>query len=101
MWAGPIHDPGFVGEVLEHLEESKDKYGTADRMKGMMTVAKEVCTRAYTFLCYQKTSSTTLQELASPFYFTPSKVAGSFHCLSPSLDQAAFGFLYLYVWWMY
>lgn len=42
MWSGPLHDPEFVGKVLEHLEENKDKYGTAIRMKGMLTVAKEV-----------------------------------------------------------
>lgn len=42
MWSGPIHDPEFVGGVLAHLEENPDKYGTAPRMKGMMTVAKEV-----------------------------------------------------------
>jgi tRNA (guanine26-N2/guanine27-N2)-dimethyltransferase len=42
MWNGPIHDPQFVGQILEHLEDSEDKYGTATRMKGMLTVAKEV-----------------------------------------------------------
>jgi hypothetical protein len=42
MWNGPIHDPRFVGQILEHLEDSEDKYGTATRMKGMLTVAKEV-----------------------------------------------------------
>jgi tRNA (guanine26-N2/guanine27-N2)-dimethyltransferase len=42
MWNGPIHDPHFVGQILEHLEESEDKYGTSTRMKGMLTVAKEV-----------------------------------------------------------
>ncbi|KAF7976714.1 hypothetical protein HWV62_5885 [Athelia sp. TMB] len=74
MWSGPIHDPAFVGEVLEHLENNQDKYATAQRMKGMMTVAKE--------------------ELDSPFYFTPSKIAGSFHCNSPSLDETASALLH-------
>jgi hypothetical protein len=42
MWNGAIHKPEFVGKVLKHLEENEDKYGTAARMKGMLTVAKEV-----------------------------------------------------------
>jgi tRNA (guanine26-N2/guanine27-N2)-dimethyltransferase len=42
MWSGPIHDGGFVAAVLDHLENNQDKYGTSPRMKGMMTVAKEV-----------------------------------------------------------
>ena len=42
MWNGPIHDSQFVGRILEHLESNEDKYGTSTRMKGMLTVAKEV-----------------------------------------------------------
>jgi tRNA (guanine26-N2/guanine27-N2)-dimethyltransferase len=42
MWNGQIHDPQFVGQILEHLESNEDKYGTSTRMKGMLTVAKEV-----------------------------------------------------------
>lgn len=42
MWSGPIHDSEFVGQVLDHLEGNEDKYGTSTRMKGMLTVAKEV-----------------------------------------------------------
>ena len=42
MWSGPLHDSDFIGKVLEHLESSKDRYGTAVRMKGMLTVAQEV-----------------------------------------------------------
>lgn len=43
MWNGPIQDPEFVGKVLQHVESNEDKYGTVARMKGMLTVAKEVC----------------------------------------------------------
>lgn len=42
MWSGPLHDTEFVTQVLRHLEGNMDKYGTAVRMKGMLTVAKEV-----------------------------------------------------------
>ena len=42
MWSGPIHNPDFVGNVLEHVNERPSNYGTAMRMKGMLTLAKEV-----------------------------------------------------------
>jgi tRNA (guanine26-N2/guanine27-N2)-dimethyltransferase len=42
MWSGPLHDALFTSKVLEHLEANQDKYGTATRMKGMLTVAQEV-----------------------------------------------------------
>lgn len=45
MWSGRLHDPDFVGKVLAHIEENKSHYGTSSRMKGMLTVAKEVANR--------------------------------------------------------
>ena len=42
MWSGPIHNNGFISKVLEHLESNQSKYSTSVRMKGMLTVAKEV-----------------------------------------------------------
>ena len=42
MWSGPIHDAEFIGKVLDHLEGNEANYGTLARMKGMLTVAKEV-----------------------------------------------------------
>lgn len=42
MWSGPLHNDSFILKVLEHLESNQGKYGTAVRMKGMLTVAKEV-----------------------------------------------------------
>ncbi|KAF8350673.1 N2 N2-dimethylguanosine tRNA methyltransferase [Amanita rubescens] len=69
MWSAPIHDASFIEKVLEHLEAHQNNYGTAVRMKGMLTVAKE--------------------ELPNPFYFTTSRVASLFHCRTPSLDDIA------------
>ncbi|KAJ7632658.1 N2 N2-dimethylguanosine tRNA methyltransferase [Roridomyces roridus] len=75
MWSGPIHDPAFVGKVLEHLETNDKLYGTASRMKGMLTVAKE--------------------ELPdSPFYFTATRVANFFHCVTPSFAEVASALLH-------
>jgi tRNA G26 N,N-dimethylase Trm1 len=42
MWSGVIHDSDFVTRVLDHIENTQKKYGTSPRMKGMLTVAKEV-----------------------------------------------------------
>ncbi len=42
MWSGPIHDVEFVSKVLEHVDVNSANYGTSTRMKGMLTVAKEV-----------------------------------------------------------
>ncbi|KAL5532740.1 TRM1 [Sanghuangporus sanghuang] len=74
MWSGPIHDPSFVEKVLAHVETNPGNYGTSTRMKGMLTVAKE--------------------ELDTPFYFTPSRVAGIFHSVSPSLEEMSNGLLH-------
>ncbi|KAH9901013.1 N2,N2-dimethylguanosine tRNA methyltransferase [Cubamyces lactineus] len=74
MWSGPIHNKDFVSSVLNHVEANEDKYGTSARMKGMLTVAKE--------------------ELDTPFYFTPSKIASHFHSVCPSLDETASALLH-------
>ncbi|KAK2466885.1 hypothetical protein APHAL10511_001143 [Amanita phalloides] len=69
MWSAPIHDSKFVERILEHLETNQKSYGTAVRMKGMLTIAKE--------------------ELPNPFYFTTSRMASLFHSRTPSLDDIA------------
>ncbi|KAF9052841.1 N2,N2-dimethylguanosine tRNA methyltransferase-domain-containing protein [Panaeolus papilionaceus] len=69
MWSGSLHDKDFVGKVLQHVKDNESSYGTAGRMQGMLTLAKE--------------------ELDEKFYFTPSKVASFFHCTTPSLDDVA------------
>ncbi|CAE6433487.1 unnamed protein product [Rhizoctonia solani] len=74
MWSGPIHDKTFVGEVLKHVEENPGKYGTEQRMRGMLTVANE--------------------ELDVPFYFTPSRLSSFFRCNSPPLDSIASALLH-------
>ncbi|KAJ3989363.1 N2 N2-dimethylguanosine tRNA methyltransferase [Lentinula detonsa] len=74
MWSGPIHDTDFVSRVLQHTEANKDHYGTAARMQGMLTVAKE--------------------ELHTTFYFTPTKIAGFFHCQTPSLEETTSALLH-------
>ncbi|KAH8116969.1 N2,N2-dimethylguanosine tRNA methyltransferase, partial [Phellopilus nigrolimitatus] len=69
MWSGPIHDKDFAAEAIAHVEANEGMYGTSARMKGMLTVAKE--------------------ELDTPFYFSPTRMAGFFHCTSPSLEDTS------------
>ncbi|KAJ7172448.1 N2,N2-dimethylguanosine tRNA methyltransferase [Mycena filopes] len=75
MWSAPIHNSEFIGKVLEHLGTNETQYGTASRMRGMLTVTKE--------------------ELPNtPFYFTPTKVAKFFHCTTPSFADVASALLH-------
>ncbi|KDQ12338.1 hypothetical protein BOTBODRAFT_34632 [Botryobasidium botryosum FD-172 SS1] len=74
MWSGPLHSKEFAVKLLEHIEKDPKKYGTSPRMKGMVTVASE--------------------ELETPFYFTPTKIASFFHCQSPPLEEIASALLH-------
>ena len=42
MWNGPIHNPEFVGKMLEHVAENRDDFATSTRIEGMLSVAKAV-----------------------------------------------------------
>jgi len=42
MWSGPLHNKDFVGKLLAHVGENEENYNTSGRMKGMLTVAREV-----------------------------------------------------------
>ena len=90
MWSAPIHDTHFVEKVLEHLETAEKNYGTSARMKGMLTVAKEVRSSSVTVLLGLSYS----KELPNPFYFTTSRVASLFHSRTPSLDDIAYVNIY-------
>ncbi len=42
MWLGPIHDPEFVGKVLDGITGQEKEYGTWARMNGMLRLARDV-----------------------------------------------------------
>ncbi|KAG2180271.1 hypothetical protein INT43_004060 [Umbelopsis isabellina] len=66
-WIAPIHNTDFVAKMLDHVKENEDKFGTSDRMKGMLTVIHE--------------------ELEQPFYWTLGNLCGTLHCTSiPLID---------------
>ncbi|CAD6900441.1 unnamed protein product [Tilletia controversa] len=66
MWLGHIHDTDFCRRVLAELDEDPLRFHTAARIKGMVTLAANEVEDAL-------------------FYFTPSKMAGLFHCENPTL----------------
>jgi tRNA (guanine26-N2/guanine27-N2)-dimethyltransferase len=89
MWSAPLHDAEFVAKVLGHVEANKSLYGTAARMRGMLTLAKEAGFLIIIDFCILNIFETCRQELPVHFYFTPSRVASFFHCETPSLDDVA------------
>jgi tRNA G26 N,N-dimethylase Trm1 len=42
MWLGPLHDSAFCGAVVESVVAEKEKYTTWARIKGMVSVARDV-----------------------------------------------------------
>ena len=85
MWSGSLHDKEFIAKVLEHIASNEDRYGTAKRMKGMLTIAKEVRHAAMRRL--SNVVDFDFQELDVPFFFMPDTLSGCFHCISPSLHD--------------
>ena len=67
MWSGHLHDSEFVSRVLEHVKENQDRYGTAMRMKGMLTLAKEVGGYFFLFVCV--CGRTSFLNLGCPLFF--------------------------------
>lgn len=86
MWSASLHDAEFVAKVLAHVDANKSLYGTATRMRGMLTLAKEA---GFLVIFHLLDSYAGHQELPVHFYFTPSRVASFFHCETPSLDDVA------------
>lgn len=66
LWSGPLHDEEFADKVLEEAEPSGPALKTAERIKGMVRIAK-------------------MEIPDAPFFFTPAKLSGLFKCTSPSL----------------
>jgi tRNA (guanine26-N2/guanine27-N2)-dimethyltransferase len=88
MWLGQLHDREFVGRLMEQVEEQKEMYGTYQRIKGMLSMAKEVCCLVVEESAYTIDTTLSLQELPNAlFYFTPAKIASMFHSQCPPFAQ--------------
>lgn len=78
MYAGPLHNEEFINEVLK-INESRFKekdtvYGTKDRIKGMLTLAKSELTTD-----------------GSQFYFSPNTLSSLIKLQVPALKRIAAG----------
>ncbi|KAK4041955.1 S-adenosyl-L-methionine-dependent methyltransferase [Parachaetomium inaequale] len=107
MYAGRIHSPEFVRNVIAETEEaSSEIYGTKDRVRGMLQTALEEFLASPEEMEAEakengdetkklKKSLTEAQVAAIdpyPFYFHPAQVSGILHCASPP-DNALRGAL--------
>lgn len=72
MWQGPIHDREFIDKVLALTEKcDKKTYGTTERIKGMLTLARSEL------------------EVATPFYFNLNQLCSVFKSPPISINEAA------------
>lgn len=70
MWGGALHDPEFINDVLEINENaSNEVYGTRERIKGMLTLARH--------------------ELQVPFYFNLNQLTSFMRAPPISIDEFA------------
>ncbi|GEQ66737.1 hypothetical protein JCM33374_g400 [Metschnikowia sp. JCM 33374] len=70
MWGGQLHDADFIDEVLTiNSDASPEVYGTRERIKGMLTLAKN--------------------ELALPFYFNLNQLSSFMRSPPISIDEFA------------
>lgn len=68
MWAEPLHDLDFVGQVLEAVSANPGRFHTAERIRGVLSVITE--------------------ELPDvPLYYTLDQLSSTIHCSTPSLLQ--------------
>lgn len=68
MWGGQLHDHDFIEEVLRiNANALPEVYGTRDRIKGMLTLAKN--------------------ELATPFYFNLNQLSSCFRAPPMAIDD--------------
>ena len=103
MWAGPLHNPYFVQRMIDRVGSLDRKvYGTAERLKGMLTLAlEEDLTLAIsnaeantsvprseirsTDAIIPRVPSMTID--SSPFFFVPGALSKVVHCATPAEDQ--------------
>ncbi|NP_001230379.1 tRNA (guanine(26)-N(2))-dimethyltransferase [Sus scrofa] len=68
MWAEPLHDLDFVGQVLEAVSANPGRFHTTERIRGVLSVITE--------------------ELPDvPLYYTLDQLSSTIHCSTPSLLQ--------------
>jgi tRNA (guanine26-N2/guanine27-N2)-dimethyltransferase len=91
MWSAPIHNKEFTKEMLTHIEEKSGDFKTAERIKGMLTVAHAVRPCFPFFFTSLRARNWLIellrgeQEVEAPLYFSPAKMASLFNAICPPL----------------
>ncbi|KAI1763466.1 TRM-domain-containing protein [Hypoxylon sp. FL1150] len=88
MYGGRLHSPDFIKKILDDLPNTPDDiYGTKPRIEGMLTTALEELLPPPN----DELESSREDEFAAiepyPFFFHPSSLAGSIHCICPDEDS--------------
>lgn len=88
MYGGRLHSPDFIKKILDDLPNAPDDiYGTKPRIEGMLTTALEELLPPLK----DELESSKEDEFAAiepyPFFFHPSSLAGSIHCICPDEDS--------------
>lgn len=111
MYGGPLHNADFIKKILSYLPDlSAETYGTTLRIEGMLQTALEELEISKegpsdTHDCKAETANKSPNPRHTspfpsdpaaidhhPFYFFPSALAGTLHCIAPS-DAAIKGAL--------
>ncbi|KAI2635114.1 S-adenosyl-L-methionine-dependent methyltransferase [Xylaria nigripes] len=88
MYAGPLHSPDFIKKILNDLPKASDEiYGTKARIEGMLQTALEesLPPPVDTLPKIKEDEFATLEPY--PFYFHPTNLAGTMHCVCPDEDS--------------
>ena len=68
IWSAPLHDVAFLDRMLERVDRDSKLFKTSDRMKGMLSVAREE-----------------LQD--APLYYVLDELCNILHCTPPNMVQ--------------
>lgn len=66
FYTGPLHSKAFIAKVMQHLINNHEKYGTFERIAGMLSVM--------------------IEELDLPLYYVWSHLCGVLHISTPPLN---------------
>jgi len=74
IWSHPLHNMEFVNGLLGYVQENKEKYGTYERMNGLLSVVSEELNDC-------------------PLYYTPAGICSTIKCTQPSMIQVRSAFI--------
>ncbi|MCJ1278032.1 RNA methyltransferase tRNA(m5U54)methyltransferase [Puttea exsequens] len=101
MWGGPLHNPYFIQRILNMLPTLDQKvYGTIPRIEGMLNIALHESLDDLSALSPPSPDrpipplNPAIQS-SHPFFFMPSTISRTLHCVSPSDAALRGAFMHL------